>query len=97
MSSGLGRIMTERLLERGDRVAATLRKVHVFDELKSKYGDLLWVAALGVRDTAAVRNVVDRAFSDLGRIDVIVNNAGCGLFGASEAQREIALSADLWV
>lgn len=83
-SSGLGRIMAERLLERGDRVAATLRKVHVLDNLKTNYGDLLWVAALDVRDTAAVRSVVHRAFSDLGRIDVIVNNAGYGLFGASE-------------
>lgn len=83
-SSGLGRIMTERLLEHGDRVAATLRKTHVLDDVKTKYGDRLWVAALDVRDTPAVRKVVDRAFSDLGRIDIIVNNAGYGLFGAAE-------------
>jgi len=31
-------------------VAATLRKIHVLDDLKTKYGDLLWVAALDVRD-----------------------------------------------
>jgi NAD(P)-dependent dehydrogenase (short-subunit alcohol dehydrogenase family) len=83
-SSGLGRIMTEQLLERGDRVAATLRKVHVVDDLKTKYGEHLWVSALDVRDTFAVRKVVDRAFAAFGRIDVIVNNAGYGLFGASE-------------
>ena len=47
-------------------------------------GDRLWVATLDVRDTAAVRKVVDRAFSDLDRIDIIVNNAGYGLFGAAE-------------
>ncbi|MGD0939647.1 MAG: SDR family NAD(P)-dependent oxidoreductase [Terracidiphilus sp.] len=83
-SSGLGRIMTERLLERGDRVAATLRKVHLLDDLKAKYGDRLSVAALDVRDTPAVRKVVDSAFSALQRIDVIVNNAAYGLFGAAE-------------
>jgi NAD(P)-dependent dehydrogenase (short-subunit alcohol dehydrogenase family) len=83
-TSGLGRIMTEQLLERGDRVAATLRKVHALGDLKMKYRDRLWVAALDVRDTPAVRKVVDRAFSDLGRIDIIVNNAGYGLFGAAE-------------
>lgn len=83
-SSGLGRIMTERLLERGDRVAATLRKVHLLDDLKAKYGDRLWLAALDVRDTPSVKKVVDSAFSALQRIDVIVNNAAYGLFGAAE-------------
>ena len=42
------------------------------------------MATLDVRDTAAVRKVVDRAFSDLDRIDIIVNSAGYGLFGAAE-------------
>ena len=35
-------------------------------------------------DTAAVREVVERSFARLGRIDVIVSNAGCGLLGAAE-------------
>jgi len=35
-------------------------------------------------DSAAVRRVVDRAFAELGQIDVVVNNAGYGLFGAAE-------------
>jgi NAD(P)-dependent dehydrogenase (short-subunit alcohol dehydrogenase family) len=83
-SSGFGRILTEQLLGRGDRVAATLRRVDALDDLKAQYGDHLWVAALDVTDTAAVRTVIDRAFADLGRIDVVVNNAGYGLFGAGE-------------
>jgi NAD(P)-dependent dehydrogenase (short-subunit alcohol dehydrogenase family) len=83
-SSGFGRSLTEKLLARGDRVAATLRKVNALDDLKAKYGDRLWIAALDVTDSAAVRSVVDRAFVELGRIDVIVNNAGYGLAGAAE-------------
>lgn len=83
-SSGFGRILSERLLARGDRVAATLRKPEALDDLKARYGEHLWVAPLDVTDTAAIRNVVDQAFSDLGRIDVIVNNAGYALFGAAE-------------
>jgi NAD(P)-dependent dehydrogenase (short-subunit alcohol dehydrogenase family) len=37
-----------------------------------------------VTDSAAVRDVVDRSFTSLGRIDVVVSNAGYGLFGAAE-------------
>lgn len=83
-SSGFGRLMTEKLLARGDRVAATVRKIDALADLEDRYGDLLWTAELDVTDTAAVRDVVGRAFADLGRIDVIVNNAGYGLFGAAE-------------
>lgn len=83
-SSGFGRLMTEKLLASGDRVAATARNPDALSDLKDRYGDLLWTAKLDVTDTAAVRDVVARAFGDLGRIDVIVNNAGYGLFGAAE-------------
>lgn len=83
-SSGFGRTLTEKLLARGDHVAATLRKVNALDDLRARYGERLWVASLDVTDTLAVRQVVHRAFADLGRIDVVVNNAGYGLFGAAE-------------
>jgi NAD(P)-dependent dehydrogenase (short-subunit alcohol dehydrogenase family) len=83
-SSGFGREMTEQLLARHDRVAATARRPAALADLKERYGDRLWTAALDVADTAAIRPVVDRAFADLGRIDVVVNNAGYGLFGAAE-------------
>ncbi len=80
-SSGLGRTLTEQLLARGDRVAATLRRPEALDDLA---GDRLWVAALDVTDPAQVRETVDRAFSELGAIDVVVNNAGYGAFGSVE-------------
>ena len=83
-SSGFGRVLTEKLLARGDRVAATVRKTATLEHLKAQYGDRLWVAALDVTDTQAVRRVVDQAFANLGRVNVIVNNAGYGLFGAAE-------------
>ena len=38
-------------------------------------------------DTAAVRTVVDRSFANLGRVDVVVSNAGYGLFGAGLTRR----------
>ncbi|UOQ69824.1 SDR family oxidoreductase [Hymenobacter volaticus] len=83
-SSGFGRLLTEKLLLRGDRVAATLRKSAALDDLKAQYGNRLWVATLDVTDASAVRQVIDRAFTELGRLDVIVNNAAYALFGAAE-------------
>lgn len=83
-SSGIGYALTEKLLAQGHRVAATLRKPEALAALQSQYGEQLWLAKLDVTDTQAVRQVVDRAFAELGRIDVVVNNAGYGLFGAAE-------------
>lgn len=83
-SSGFGRVLTEKLLARGDRVVATLRKLNALDDLKAQYGDRLWIAPLDMTDTAAIRDVVERAFADLKRIDVVVSNAAYGLFGAAE-------------
>ena len=83
-SSGFGRELTAQLLARGDRVAATARRPQTLDDLATQYGEQLWRARLDVTDTTELREVVDRAFPDLGRIDVVVSNAGYALFGAPE-------------
>ena len=84
VNSGFGRLMTEQLLDRGDRVAGTVRKMDAVNDLKAKYADLLWLENLDMTELSGVRRVVEKAFADLGRIDVIVSNAGYGLFGAAE-------------
>jgi NAD(P)-dependent dehydrogenase (short-subunit alcohol dehydrogenase family) len=83
-SSGIGLAVVEQLLERGDRVAATLRKPDALNHLKERYGERLWTAALDVDDTSAIRNVIHRAFTELERIDVVVSSAGYALFGPAE-------------
>jgi NAD(P)-dependent dehydrogenase (short-subunit alcohol dehydrogenase family) len=84
VNSGFGRLMSEALLECGDRVAGTVRKLDSMNDLKTKYGDRLWVAHLDMTDLSEIHNVVEKAFVEFGRIDVIVSNAGYGLFGAAE-------------
>ena len=84
VSSGFGRELTQQLLERGDRVVGTVRRPDAVAELADRHPDTFRVELLDVTDTAAVREVVDRAFAELGRIDVVVSNAGYGLFGAAE-------------
>ena len=83
-SSGFGRELTERALERGDSVAATLRRPERLDDLAAEHGECLWVRGLDVTDTARMREVVDEAFAELGRVDVVVSNAGYGTLGAAE-------------
>ncbi len=83
-SSGFGRSLTEQLLERGDRVAATLRTPSRIDGLVERYGDRLWVRALDVTNTVQLRSVVDAAWNELGRIDVVISNAGNGVLGTAE-------------
>jgi NAD(P)-dependent dehydrogenase (short-subunit alcohol dehydrogenase family) len=84
VSSGFGRELTDQLLARGDRVVGTVRDVGKVADFIKRYPKAFHVETLDVTDAAAIRAVVDRAFSDLGRIDVIVSNAGYGLFGAAE-------------
>jgi NAD(P)-dependent dehydrogenase (short-subunit alcohol dehydrogenase family) len=84
VSSGFGRELTNQLLERGDRVVGTVRDVGKVTDLVKRYPKAFHIETLDVTDVAAIRAVVDRAFSELGRIDVVVSNAGYGLFGAAE-------------
>lgn len=84
VNSGFGREMTEQLLKRGDGVAGTTRDLSALDDLKAEHGDRLWLAQLDVTDTAGIQQVVKDAFAAFGRIDVVVSNAGYGLFGAAE-------------
>lgn len=83
-SSGLGRLLTERLLERGDRVIATLRREGALQDLQKTHAERLTVLKLDLTDIPAIRRTVDDAFSSAGRIDIVVSNAGYGLFGAAE-------------
>lgn len=95
VNSGIGRQLTEQLLARGDRVAGTVRKEGSADDLLHRYPDRLWIRHLDVTDAAGVRQVVDAAFQDLGSVDVIVNNAGYGLFGAAEELTDEQVSHQL--
>ena len=84
VSSGFGRELANQLLDGGDTVVGTVRLPDSAADLVQKYPDTFRCELLDVTDAAAVRDVVDRSFTSLGRIDVVVSNAGYGLFGAAE-------------
>ena len=84
VSSGFGRELTEQLLARGERVVGTVRRPETVADLVERYADTFRAELLDVTDAAQVRDVVERSFTELGRVDVVVSNAGYGLFGAAE-------------
>lgn len=84
-SSGLGRHLTEAVLQQGDIVVATARNPEKNQDLKSKYGDQILSLALDVTNRPQMEQVIKESIERLGRIDVLVNNAGFGITGAAEA------------
>jgi NAD(P)-dependent dehydrogenase (short-subunit alcohol dehydrogenase family) len=87
-SRGFGKIWAEAFLQRGDRVAATVRKLSSLDDLAQKYGKLLLPIQLDVNDRAADFAAVEKAQKHFGSLDVVINNAGYGLFGTIEETSE---------
>lgn len=84
VTSGFGREIATQLLSRGDRVAGTVRDVEKVRDLLEAHPDTFHVELLDLTDTARIRPVVDAAAAWLGRLDVLVSNAGYGLFGGAE-------------
>ena len=87
ISSGFGYELTKQLLEKGDTVVGTVRNENSkgkAGELKEKYNGLLDLKYLDVTEVDNLHRVVKESFEQHERIDVVVNNAGYGLFGAAE-------------
>ena len=87
-SRGFGKIWAEAFLKRGDKVAATARNLDTLNDLVQQYGDAILPIQLDVNDRAACFAVVNKAKDQFGTIDVVINNAGYGLFGTIEETSE---------
>ena len=104
-SRGFGRSFTRAALAVGDRVAATARDTSSLDDLAAEHGDAILPIELDVTDRDAAFAAVRQAHDHLGRVDVVVNNAGYGVSGAIEElteeqarrQIEVNLFGALWV
>ena len=84
VSSGFGYEMTRQLLEKGDTVIGTVRNTKKVESLIAKYPETFDCQLLDVTEMEKVHAFVRDMFDKHGKIDVVVNNAGYGLFGAAE-------------
>lgn len=94
-SRGLGRNLTEAVLNSGDKVAATARDINQLADLKEKYNDQILPIALDVNNYNQIHEAVNKAVLHFGRIDVLVNNAGFGIIGAAEAYTQEQVRSQL--
>ncbi|GAA3191304.1 MULTISPECIES: SDR family oxidoreductase [Streptomyces] len=94
-SRGFGRAFTEAALSRGDRVAATARNTDTLKDLADVHGDAVLPLKLDVTDRRAVQEAVAAAHERFGGLDIVVNNAGYGLFGMVEEVTEQQARAQL--
>lgn len=94
-SRGFGRAFVESALGRGDKVAATARDTSTLSDLVDKYGGAVLPLQLDVTDRDEVFAAVKQAHDTFGRLDVVINNAGYGLFGTVEEITERQLRDQL--
>lgn len=87
-STGFGRALATNLLENGYRVAVTARDPAKVKDLVAINDQNALAIALDVTDKEQVAASVAKAEDHFGPIDVLVNNAGFGYFGAIEESDE---------
>jgi NADP-dependent 3-hydroxy acid dehydrogenase YdfG len=90
-STGFGRELVTLLLRQNYRVVATARDVTKIADLIQSYDEDALALPLDVTDADAIHHAIRQAEARFGRIDVLVNNAGYGYFGAIEEGEDAAV------
>lgn len=88
VSRGFGKVWAEAALQRGDKVVATARKKDALQDLIDTYKDSVLALELDVTNRKECFDVLKQAKDHFGSLDVVINNAGYGQFGAIEELSE---------
>ncbi len=83
-STGFGQEIARAVLQRGDFLVATARRLDHLANLATQFDGQLLSLQLDLTNSGNIDRVVAATLREFGRIDVLVNSAGYGLTGAVE-------------
>ncbi|MBB6611886.1 SDR family NAD(P)-dependent oxidoreductase [Pontibacter sp. Tf4] len=84
VSGGFGRALAEEVARQGDKVIGTVRQHRQLEEFNAISPGNTFAYLMDVTNADGVKATVEAAIKHMGRIDVLVNNAGFGFLGAVE-------------
>lgn len=87
-STGFGRELSIEALAQGHKVAVTARKPEDITDITDEYPETSVAVKLDVTNKVDITKAVEQVIAKFGQIDVLVNNAGIGYFGAIEESEE---------
>jgi len=87
-STGFGRELAKLVLETGHKAVVASRKIEDVEDLVKDYPETAIAVKLDVTKDDEIDASVKQAIEKFGQIDVLVNNAGIGYFGAIEESEE---------
>lgn len=83
-STGFGRALALEALQQGNKVGVSARKTEDIQNIIDQYPQTAFAIKLDVTDEAEIKSATEKMIANFGTIDVLVNNAGIGYFGAVE-------------
>jgi len=87
-STGFGRELAKEILQAGYRAGVASRNTDDVQDIVAEYPETAFAVKLDVTDPAQIKAAVAQVNEKFGQIDVLVNNAGIGYFGAIEESEE---------
>ena len=87
-STGFGRALALEALQQGNKVGVSARKIEDISDIIEKFPDTALAIQLDVTDEKEIAAATKKMIAKFGTIDVLVNNAGIGYFGAIEESED---------
>ncbi len=77
-TSGIGKVMTEILVNQGGKVAVTGRRLEKLQDLKKKYPDQVYIAKNDIQQVDELHKIFNEIVSEFKTIDLIIQSSGVG-------------------